>query len=288
MGVNLIMSATTSPVVTILGHVCIDHNTVDGVSYTAWGSPAMFMAAYYQKHYNLTPTIISAYGNDFQKYTKKYQFIPNHPTHEKTLLYRNVVTSGQRVQFCHNTTSSPPQEINDDIKKVLKQTDILIVAPDLPNFTPEYVNHLMEYVPSRSFKVLLPQGYMRRVNEEGSVEKRLFDEAKEVTPYFNAIVISDEDCDNAASIAKEWTSYQPTLCVAITHAAQGATLLYDGTSKLIPTKPLAAQELKNPVGAGDMFSAELAMSLYRGNHPVTAVKKAHTTTGHILSTNPIV
>lgn len=89
-------------------------------------------------------------------------------------------------------------------------------------------------------------------------------------------------------VLKEWTSYQPSLCVAITHAARGATLLYDGTSQLIPTKPLPAQELKNPVGAGDMFSAELAISLYRGYHPVTAVKKAHATTGLILSTNPIV
>lgn len=282
------MSATTSPIVTIFGHVCVDHNTVDDVSYTSWGSPAMFMAAYYQKHYNLTPSIVSAYGNDFEKYTKKYHFIPSKPTYDKTLLYRNVVTDGQRVQFCHNTASSPPQEINGDIIKILEQTDILIVAPDLPNFTPEYVDRLMQYVPSRSFKVLLPQGYMRSVNKKGLVEKRVFDEAREVTPHFHAIVISDEDCDNAASVAKEWTSYQPALCVAITHAARGATLLYDGTSQLIPTNPLPARELKNPVGAGDMFSAELAMSLYRGHHPVTAVKKAHTTTGLILSTNPIV
>ena len=77
------LSATTSPVVTIFGHVCVDHNTVDDVSYTSWGSPAMFMAAYYQKHYNLTPSIVSAYGNDFEKYTKKYHFCLESTTGDK-------------------------------------------------------------------------------------------------------------------------------------------------------------------------------------------------------------
>ncbi len=39
---------TRAPRIVFAGHICIDHNVVDGKSQTRWGSPALYMAEYLQ------------------------------------------------------------------------------------------------------------------------------------------------------------------------------------------------------------------------------------------------
>lgn len=153
------------PIVTIIGHTCIDHNTIDGIKYENWGSSAMYIAKYFSKEFGIQSHIVSSYGHDFVKYATDFVFLGT-PGDHNTLLYENIVTNGDRVQFCRHSDFSPPVDLKENIINILRRTDILIVAPMLANYSMEYIEQVMQYLPEGSLKVLLPQGYMRHINAE--------------------------------------------------------------------------------------------------------------------------
>jgi len=274
------------PIVTIIGHTCIDHNTINGTSYEKWGSSAMYIAKYLSKEFNITSRIVSSYGHDFVKYRDDFIFLEP-PSGYTTLLYKNVVTNGNRIQFCHHSNSSPPIRISRHVAEILRKTDILVVAPMLTNYDEKYIKQVMQYTPEQTFKVLLPQGYMRHINDKNEIEKREFSEAKYVLPYFDAVIASDEDCDNALLVAKKWADYKKGLHIVITQAEKGATVFDDSTVVQVPTTPIPFSEIKNPVGSGDMFSAQFAISMYNGLRPSEAVDQANKATAKALLSDPL-
>lgn len=275
----------SKPVVTIIGHVCIDHNTIDGTEYEKWGSSAMYIAKYYLEHFGIKSHIISSYGRDFAKYASDFSFTEK-PNDSKTLLYENIVTDGRRVQYCRN--SSPLVPVHESIIDLLQKTDILIVAPQIPNYTAAYISDILQHVPDDSLKILLPQGFMRRVSDDGKIEKREFIEATSVVPYFDAVIASDEDYDSILDLAATWAKHAASSSIVITQAEKGATVFHEGGVKHIPTVPLPFDQIKNPVGSGDMFSAQYAIGLYNKLHPHDAVHEANKTTGQALLAEPLI
>lgn len=269
------------PIVTIVGHVCLDHNSIDGVTYKSWGSSAMYIAKYLAKEFGIKPHIVSSYGSDFIEYTTEFTFIGELNDH-KTLLYENIVNNGNRLQFCHHSDFSPPIEVNADLKDLLKKTDILIVAPMLANYDIKYIEQIMEHLPATTLRVLLPQGYMRHINEEYKIEKRAFIEAKHILKHFDAVIASDEDHDNALEAARGWAAYKNGSSIVITQAEKGATVFYADKITRVATTPLPFSEIKNPVGSGDIFSAQFTMSLHSKLHPHEAVSSANKATAKAL------
>lgn len=72
--------------------------------------------------------------------------------------------------------------------------------------------------------------------------------------------------------------------IIVTRAKNGATLLKNGNTINIPTeRPLNDSEIINPVGAGDMFSAEVAMKLFEGLSMEKSIQSAHVSTARILT-----
>jgi len=276
----------TQPVVTIVGHTCIDNNTVDGIKFEKWGSSAMYIAKYYLRHFGLKSNIISAYGTDFTKYTNDFVFTEA-PGNHKTLLYENIINNGHRVQYCRNSDHSTPVALNDEAIELLHKTDILIVAPQISNYNVSYVNELMQYLSKDCLRVLLPQGYMRRVNEQDKIEKKEFLEAQHILSHFDAIVASDEDYDDILDLAEGWATHRPNSSVVITQAQKGATIFHKGESKHIPTTPLPFDIIRSPVGCGDTFSAQFAISLHDKLHPHDAVRHANETTAQALLSEPL-
>jgi Sugar kinases, ribokinase family len=274
------------PIVTIIGHTCIDHNTIDGVRYESWGSSAMYIAKYFAKEFDVKSHIVSSYGHDFMKYATEFNFI-GEPSSENTLLYENIVNNGDRTQFCKHSNFSPPVKVEGEVANLLSQTDILIIAPMLANYSVEYIDQIMEYLPEKTLKVLLPQGYMRHINSENKIEKKEFTEAKHILKYFDVVVASDEDYDNALEVAKDWAKHKDGSSIVITQAEKGATVFHEGQSTQISTTPIPFNEIKNPVGSGDMFSAQFTMSLHNRLHPHEAVRQANEATARALLSNPL-
>ena len=83
----------TRPTVVVLGHVCIDENSIEGASYRSWESPAMYVAAYYARECGVKTHIVSEYGKDFMEYIHDFTVMATPPDDGRTLIYRNNVES---------------------------------------------------------------------------------------------------------------------------------------------------------------------------------------------------
>lgn len=272
-----------SPVVTIIGHVCIDENTVGGQSYRTWGSPAMYIASFYANKYGLKSHIVSNYGSDFVPYLNDYTMMAVPPAGETTLIYQNIVENDHRTQFCPNPEVSPPVALSHELQKLIASSDILIVAPNIANFSYSYVDEAISHTKDGSQKVLLPQGLLRR-NHDSLVVKGTFAKP-DILSLFDVVIISDEDISSATATATTWSSSYDQTAIIVTEAARGATLCVRGASKHIPsTHPLTSSEVINPIGAGDTFSAEVAMKLYEDTPIEQAVSLAHASTAAVLTT----
>jgi sugar/nucleoside kinase (ribokinase family) len=273
------------PVVTIIGHVCVDHNTIDGVSRTTWGSSAMYIAKYYLKNFDVRPRIVARYGHDFTPFAHDFVFTEQ-PEGEVSLRYENIVNNGERVQFCHRSEASGPVPLREDIAELVRGSDIVIVAPLLDNYSADYIARVMQYASEDCLKVLLPQGFVRHINAEEKIEKQPFADASAIVSYFDLVVASEEDGDDMMTQAQAWFTAGAGN-VVITQAEKGATVFNPRGNEQIPTTPLSFYDIKNPVGSGDMFSAQLAIGMHDGLDAHEATRRANQTMTVVLLGDPL-
>ncbi len=263
-----IMPSTTN--ITLVGDVCIDHNVVNGRRYVSWGSSLMYMGRYLTSHSKANVAIIAAHGKDFEQYIDGVKIV-NSSVLNNSLIYENIVQGEGRIQYCHNLSSSKPVDINSAVRKILENTDIFIFAPLTPNYSPEYIKSLLNHVPTGSLKLLTPQGFMRNIDDRGLVSKTNFSTAKDIVPLFDVVVASDEDCDQALEAAQQWVSFNKDLEVIITQNKNGATLVNKNGLRHVSTAPVAADDIVDLVGSGDVFSAQMILDYYEGKDILQAI-----------------
>lgn len=272
----------TKPLVVILGHVCIDENIIEGKFYRSWGSPAMYVAAYYAREYGLKTHIISEYGTDFTEYIRNFTLMAIEPKGDNTLIYNNNVENGHRTQCCPNPQDSLPVELDEVLAKLIARADIFIVAPDVPNYSDAYVREAVRYTKRNCKKILMPQGLLREIDKtlvsKGTLKN------PDIVSLFDATIISDEDIDNAVEMARLWSEKYTSTAIIVTRAKNGAVLLKNGDVTDIPTeRSLDDSEIVNPIGAGDMFSAEVAMKLFEDLSAEGSIRSAHVSTAKMLT-----
>lgn len=260
------------PTITIVGHVCIDHNTIDGVFHETWGSAVIYIAEYLKKTHSIDASILASYGRDLEEFTDTTSFILQ-PTLDRTLVYENTITNGRRRQAVKNTRNTAIDTIDERTRDILSKTDILIFAPLLPNYDKSYIESLCVLLPTHAYKAILPQGYYRSVGRNGEIKKRKFSEAG-ILRMMNLLIQSDEDSDDAIASVQAWVRKYPDLTGVVTHNSDGVSVLGKGMPQRIATEPVAVKNIVNSVGAGDVFSAELLLSIYEGNSLLDAVVKA--------------
>ncbi len=267
----------------LAGELCIDNNTIEGKQMSGWGSSIMYIAHYLYQTYGLVVSAFSPYGNDFLEYIDASIKILNKSTSSKTLHYRNIVQAGKRTQFCELPPNYSLPPINSHITRSIKESELIIVSPMTPQYNAEYVSDLMKHANSRALKVLLPQGYMRNINANGTISPRAFKEIDSLAKWFNLIILSEEDTENAISQASKWASINTHLEVIVTQAGKGATLVDVNSTKHISTIPIPVTRIINPVGGGDTFSACVAIEKIICNEKTEeCVRRAHVSTGRAL------
>jgi sugar/nucleoside kinase (ribokinase family) len=262
------------PEVVFIGHVVIDHNKVEQTSYIRWGSPAMFMMRYFRTNFAVVPTIIASYGKDFLRYANDVKLLPHKPNVDQTIVYENIVADGHRTQYCHGG-NAPLPDISPDIEAVLSKADILVLAPLTPAYTLAYVAKLMEFVPDNCLKVLLPQGYLRHIDDDDLVEPRDFTEADDILPYFDLAILSDEDYPQAETAARNWKHANPKTEIIVTRNVDGADIINEKGVTHIPTSPVPAGKIVDSVGLGDIFGAAVAYHLYKSRDLTNAIEEGH-------------
>lgn len=266
-----------TPNIVFIGHVVIDHNKVEQSSYTKWGSPAMFMTKYFQSHFGIASTIIASYGADFLQFADGITLLPSTPNLDHSTIYENIVTDGHRTQYCRYG-EAPLPEITAAMQAVLQKADILYLAPLAPTFSVEYVTKFMQYVPKDCLNILSPQGYLRHISNDGLVQPREFSESTDILPFFNAVILSDEDHPRADDRAHQWKASSPETEIIVTLNARGADIIQKQGVQHIPTTPVPLDRIVDSTGLGDVFSAAVGLSLYQGKDLTSAVQAAHDAT----------
>lgn len=273
----------------IFGDVCIDKNSVEGAEYTSFGGPAMYMNMVLSKMDDADVSIISNYGNDFVEHKTDIKFIPQEPNLENSLQYQNIVTNGKRRQLAHNHEYNAIDVDESEIEDVVSSADLLIFAPLVPNYSPEYVQTILGFAKDKTTKIVLPQGYFRQFDEDGNVSFREFVEMDEIFPMFDFAIMSDEDYPQIVELAKKWSTKYNTDFI-ITKGAEGADLHYgvewmhDDHVINIPTENVT--DVVDSTGSGDTFSASFSYMYAKTKDAAKSIAFANKIAGFLLSYTP--
>lgn len=275
--------------IVLAGHVCIDHNSLDGKDFQTWGSPLMYMAHYFQHHHSGAPLAgIAPYGADFLPYRGTLPLYPETPLPGPTMVYRNVVSAdGIRTQYCLNHEHASPPALQGQTEAVLKQAHIVFVMPLTPQYEVGYVHKLISLTPQSAVKVLLPQGYLRNIGSNGLVTPRSFEEASALLPLFDLVVLSDEDIPEALVTARQWKIHSPDTTVLVTENKQGATLIGTNANQHIATTGVEPAEVINPIGCGDVFAAATAYAYFQKKNWPQAVNQGNEAARESLLSPPL-
>ncbi len=266
-----------TPRIAIIGHVCVDENTIDGERTVRWGSPLLYMAEYFIKKHDIRPVLIAPYSKDLAEYVNTGLLL-NKPSGFNTLRYRNRIRGDARIQSCVNTLNSGPVKLIPEMKKTLKSTDIFIFAPLLPNYKAAYLKAIEKILPSECLKIILPQGYLRKARLGRPIIKREFKEYANILSQFTTSIQSDEDSEYSERTAKRWSEQFPDLHVIVTRNRKGSIDFTKGHGTEVPTVSASDQEMKNPIGAGDIFGASYSYYYGQsGDKNASIVKARHDT-----------
>ena len=290
-----------SPSVTIVGHVCIDQNrTVEdltdehrtdhsadigevidaGDGGSSPGSPAVYMAPQFSRNGVDDVHVLAPYSDDFLGLGAGLHFL-NPPQRGSTMLYRNIIEGGLRRQECHLSETAKSVPLTDVVADRLVSTDILVIAPLLPTLTADYIRTVTAAVPSHAVTILIAQGYLRDVTEESVVVKRAFIEHADILPQFDLVVFSDEDISDALIVARSWSGLYPQVTFVVTQNSAGATVFSAGTPTHVAAHPI--DTVGQAIGAGDVFSAALSLSYFRGGDAVAAVSEANSAAAEFIA-----
>ena len=245
--------------ITIIGHVCIDNNISESVTYTTAGSPAMFMNKIYKKFPDVLTNIIAPYGRDFETYTKAINIFPKKSIGELTLIYENKSQGNLRTQKALNREYAKPLIIDNELKRIVAESDIIFFAPLTPDYSVPYVTELIKFTQESCLKILLPQGYYRSFDQENNVIQRDFIEAELILPLFDFVIVSEQDHKEMEIISKKWSE---KIKVIMTLGDKGVGYFYKNESIVVPVEKVEAEDIVDSVGSGDIFSASFGFKYF--------------------------
>ncbi|AXH34880.1 hypothetical protein DVJ78_05165 [Humibacter sp. BT305] len=253
----------------IAGHVCLDEIvTPEGVVRAA-GSPAVFMAPVLAEA-GRTPVVAAPRGADFEALHTGLQFLEP-AVGDQTLVYVNDVRSARRVQWVrHAEAVEQARPLGVSTHAALADAEALVLTPLLP-MSPELVAELVSPLPPDALRVALVQGYLRglgpAVDGARPVEPREFAEAPAVLSQVDIAVLSEEDLGDPAAAhqaARMWTRAHPSTAVVVTRGAEGASAYLRGERYDVAAHAVGDLPAASLIGAGDLFSAALVVSLLSG------------------------
>ena len=105
---------------------------------------------------------------------------------------------------------------------------------------------------------VLPQGWMRTRGKDGVMGPQPWEDADDVLPLTQLLVLSEEDVPGSEETAVKWFDQVPL--GAITRARRGATLYVNGEPYHVAPDRAAETD---PTGAGDVFTTTLLIEYQR-------------------------
>jgi sugar/nucleoside kinase (ribokinase family) len=257
------------PDILLVGHVTCDLETADPNSPCRLGGTVSF-AAVTAVRLGRKPVVVTraAAHTDLSELPDGIDLhvLPS-PT---TTTFANVYTDHGRVQF---TYAQALPITADDIPPHVRQPQAVLIGP-LVN---EIGADVAALFPEETLVVAGPQGWMREWDATGRIHAKPWDNAGDILPHLNVLVLSLEDIDYDLSRLDPFIAQTPL--VVLTEYRDGSTIYHrqnDGSVTQIKIPPRPANEV-DPTGAGDIFATAFLIRLQETDDPVHAAHFANIT-----------
>ena len=189
---------------------------------------------------------------------------------ENTTTFANLYSRDGRIQYCY--TPSPPIAA-EDIPPHLRAPQIALLGP-LVNEVKSEVACIFD---SETIVAAVPQGWMRRWDEDGRVYPTPWIHMADILPHLDALILSIEDIDGDLGQVEEFLKFVPL--VVLTEYRDGSTIYRrrPGTeTEIVPIPPRPANEV-DPTGAGDIFATAFLLRLDETGDPLDSARYANVT-----------
>jgi hypothetical protein len=179
-----------------------------------------------------------------------------------TTTFSNTYRGGQRTQIIESVANPIlPEQLPPDWRR----PPIVLLGPLAQEMPADWVHRF-----PGSLLGVTPQGWMRRWDEAGHVYPTLWENAGEVLPRADAVVLSREDVGGDEAYIVELA--QQSRLLVVTDGYHGATVYQGHSSDYVPVRPV--QEV-DPTGAGDVFATAFLIRLHETGDPLAATRFAH-------------
>lgn len=270
---NSVHDPSTSPVdLLLIGHVTHDlvGETLDS-GYRLGGTVSF--AAITALRMNRRPTIITRASDtsalDELPASVERFVLPS----DTTTTFANVYTEHGRMQHVY----TPASKITaDDIPTAFRNPRIVLMGPLVNEITPDVAAIFGE----ETLVAAVPQGWMRRWDNDGRVYHVQWESAAQILPYLDVLILSLEDIDYDLSRLEQVFPLAPL--VVLTEYRDGSTIFQrqsDGSVQQTKIAPRPASEV-DPTGAGDIFATSFIIRLQETGDPIQAARFANVTASY--------
>ncbi|MFO7631750.1 MAG: PfkB family carbohydrate kinase [Caldilinea sp.] len=261
---NAALPSTSSVDILLIGNVTRDLINENDFSAYRLGGTVTF-AAVVADRLGRRPTVITRAtpDTDLSAMPASTQLVVL-PT-PSTTTFANIYTPHGRIQYCH--TPAPPIGAKD-IAVELRHPDIVLLGPIANEIEPD----VPAIFPKDTVVAAVPQGWMRRWDADGRVHSKLWENARQILPHLDAVIVSLEDIDY------DWERLAPAFdyvpLIVVTEYRDGATVFQrqlDGSIMEAKVPPRPAIEV-DPTGAGDTFATSFLIRLEETRDPIQAAR----------------
>jgi len=194
---------------------------------------------------------------------------------QRTLSFENVYDDeGNRTQRCFNIT---PKLLFEELPREYFDSKSFYIAPIMG----EVDIGFLERVRKKGMTLMLdPQGLMRRLEADGSIE--LTFNQKELEPIFrlvDIVKIGKDEVKASNMKVRDLMEWLRSIGVSIGIVTQGKEPVTITSGDLTAEVPTVDVVVEDPTGAGDVFGAAFLSEYLRGHNVVEAARIANIAAG---------
>jgi sugar/nucleoside kinase (ribokinase family) len=182
----------------------------------------------------------------------------------QTTTFHNIYHEGHRTQFLLARANDLQPE---DVPATWRAAPIVHLGP----LAREVDARFAKMFPGALVGVT-PQGWMREWDETHRIHPRCWDEASDILPHVDVLVLSEHDLGGDCAKMAEYV--QQTRISVMTQGAKGCVVFAGGIEKHVAAFP--AREV-DPTGAGDVFAGAFLVRLQETGDPFESARFANAT-----------
>ena len=208
---------------------------------------------------------VTAVGANFDQQNSLLEGIETvyHESPDTTIFDNQYDEKGHRQQFILGIAQ---QLKANDVPAEWRTSNIAYLCPIADEVSAEVVHCFSE----DTLIGATPQGWLRQWDANGRVAAKRWETAKEILPYIDVLILSDEDLRTYPDELEKYIGLAPI--VVLTQGARGATLFQNGTQFGSDAYPVTEVD---PTGAGDVFAAAFLIDYYQNRSVAAALNFAH-------------